>query len=42
MFTPDPTPLAPTVIDIRLRGLRRTEDRLFDGWGVTILPNRPL
>lgn len=43
MFTPDPTPLVPTVIDIRLRGLRRqSEDRLFDGWGVAITPNRLL
>lgn len=43
MFTPNPTPLVPTVIDIRLRGMRRAdEDRLFDGWGVAITLHRLL
>jgi hypothetical protein len=43
MFHPNPTPLVSTVIDVRLRGLRRgNEDRLFDGWGVSITPNRLL
>ncbi len=43
MFSSFPTPLVPTVIDLRLRDIRRrSDDRLFDGWGVLIGATRPL